>query len=68
GPWKLHIRTSSQTGMQYFEGRTPLLFNLETDPSEQYDLSAQYPEIVEELMALIETHKKAVEKEGSFYR
>ncbi len=68
GPWKLHIKTSSQTGKQYFDGRTPLLFNLDTDPSEQYDLTEQYPEILKRLLKEIEVHQREVQEEGSFYR
>ena len=67
GPWKLHIKTSSQTGREYFGGATPLLFNLEEDPSEQYNLAEQYPEVVKELMQLIEAHSREVETTGSFY-
>ncbi|MCB9304261.1 MAG: sulfatase [Lewinellaceae bacterium] len=67
GAWKLHIITSSQTGRDYFNGKLPLLFNLETDPSEQYDLSDARPDMVQELMAEIEQHKKAVAAEGSFW-
>lgn len=67
GPWKLHIKTSSQTGREYFGGATPLLFNLKEDPSEQYNLAEQYPEVVKELMQLIEAHSREVETTGSFY-
>ena len=67
GPWKLHLRTSSQTGRQYFDGRVPLLFHLERDPSEQYDRSADHPEIVEELQLLAERHRQSVAAEGSFW-
>ncbi len=49
GKWKLHIRTFSQLGIDYFSGKVPLLFDLETDPSERYELSDQYPDIVKDL-------------------
>ncbi len=67
GPWKLHLRTSSQTGIQHFGGKAPLLFNLDIDPSEQYDLADAQPERVKELLAVAEAHKKAVEREGTYY-
>lgn len=67
GPWKLHVITSSQTGRDYFNGKLPLLFNLDADPSEMYDLSAARPDIVRDLMAEIERQKRAVAEEGSFF-
>src|SRR5690606_16749117 len=45
GKWKLHIRTYSQLGISYFEKDDPLLFDLEVDPSEKYDLAGKHPEI-----------------------
>jgi arylsulfatase len=67
GAWKLHIHTSSQTGKDYFEGKLPLLFNIENDPSEQYELSESHPEIVEDLMNEIEAHLKNVEDNPNFF-
>lgn len=67
GEWKLHESTYSQTGVDYFGKKVPLLFNINTDPSEKYDLSDKNPEIVEKLLKLIEEQNKAVEKEGNFY-
>ncbi len=65
--WKLHIKTYSQTGIDYFEGQIPLLFNLDIDPSETQDLSSQNPEIVKELERLIEEHNAQIEVDGSFF-
>ncbi len=67
GPWKLHIKTSSQTGKEYFEGKLPLLFNLHTDPSEAYDLAAQHPEIVRALKDEIERHQQQLTTEPPFF-
>lgn len=67
GPWKLHVLTYSQTGLDYFEGKLPLLFNLGVDPSEQWDVAEQHPEVVAELLALIEAHQAEVFAEGSFF-
>ena len=60
GPWKLHVRQYSQTGKKYFKGKVPLLFNVETDPSEKYDLAGKRPIIVTKLQALLETHRTSV--------
>ncbi|MEN7547743.1 sulfatase [Rapidithrix thailandica] len=67
GAWKLHIHTYSQTGKQYFEGKLPLLFNIEEDPSEKYDLSEQYPEKIAELQKEIDAHEQKLESESSFF-
>jgi arylsulfatase len=60
GDWKLHVKTSSQTGIKHFDGKLPLLFNLERDPSEQYDLAEQDPERVEIMLGLIRAHQADV--------
>ena len=65
GPWKLHIRTSSQTGIKHFDGKLPLLFHLEHDPSEEWDLAEKHPEIVAELQALIDAHLAEVAQTGT---
>ncbi len=68
GKWKLHLKTSSQTGINYFaEAGLPLLFNLEEDPSEKYDLSEDFPSIVDRLMTLAEEHTEQVKQSGNFW-
>ncbi|RMH03306.1 MAG: arylsulfatase [Planctomycetota bacterium] len=67
GRWKLHLKTSSQTGKEYFEGRVPLLFDLERDPSETRDLAAEEPEVVARLTALAAEHEREVAEHGSFW-
>jgi arylsulfatase A-like enzyme len=60
GPWKLHVRTNNQvdqpTGAR--DADPPLLYHLDNDPSEQYDLAAARPEVVKELRALLDSHKQ----------
>ncbi len=65
--WKLHVKTYSQLGFDYFPEKQILLFNLYNDPSEKYDLSDKYPDIVKELTQLIEKQNKADRAEGSFF-
>lgn len=67
GPWKLHVKTYSQTGIDYFEGKIPLLFNLYEDPSEKYDLSGKHPGIVRELRFLMEEKLTEINRTGSFF-
>jgi arylsulfatase A-like enzyme len=62
GPWKLHQKTieaiSGEIKSQIQS--PPLLFNLEIDPSESFDVAREYPEVVERLTKLIETHRASV--------
>ena len=67
GPWKMHIMTSSQTGIDYFEAKLPLLFHLERDPGERWDVADQFPEVIERLESLVSTHVTDVAAEGSFF-
>ena len=67
GKWKLHIKTSSQTGADYFNGELPLLFDLETDPSEKYNLANKYPETVKMLNNLMNDKVKEINDMGSFF-
>ena len=68
GKWKLHVHTSSQTKRQYFEGKTPLLFNINEDPSEKYDLAEKFPEIVNGLLQEIESHKSEINAQPDFFQ
>ncbi|MFO0888544.1 MAG: sulfatase [Isosphaeraceae bacterium] len=62
GPWKLHLKT-----IEAASGRTtthvespPLLFNLDQDPSERYDVASGHPEVVARLLKAIEAHRATV--------
>ena len=38
--------------------KTPLLFNLNEDPSEKYDIADENPDIIDKIIELVEKHKK----------
>lgn len=61
GPWKLHIWASNVepgvSNRRYVELKTPLLYHLDTDPSERHDVAAKHPEIVRELLEVIARHR-----------
>ncbi len=59
GPWKAHFITQWEytPDNQYTEHETPLLFNLDHDPSEQYNLAEQHPEIIAQVMEAVASHR-----------
>ena len=61
--YKAHYVT--ETCYKRDNGRTdhaePLLFNLDVDPSEKYNHAEDFPEIINDLNELVETHKESVE-------
>lgn len=59
GEFKAHFITEGAYG-QFGERtvlETPLLFNLNEDPSEQYDIAADHPEILEAIDKLVQGHR-----------
>jgi len=68
GPWKMHIRISSQTGNNYgFKAsrETPLLFQVEQDLGERIDRAGEQKELVEKMRKRLEAFEAQVEKEGA---
>jgi len=61
GPWKAHLATQPGYGGSAEEHDPPLLFHLEHDPSERYDVAEANPEVVADLLRTIEAHRATVE-------
>jgi arylsulfatase A len=62
GPWKAHFMT--QAGYRQPKPDThdpPLLFNLETDPSEKLDLGKDHPDVIAEIRKLVSEHQAGLE-------
>jgi arylsulfatase len=58
GRWKLHIAVSYRRQPPYpGEGDPPLLFDVQEDISERRNAAKRYPEIVRDLLGLIEQHR-----------
>ena len=57
GPWKAHFitQTAYPAGPLVFHN-PPLLYQLEQDPGEHYDVASEHPEVVEEIRVLVEKH------------
>lgn len=62
GPFKAHFITqwAYAADNEYAEHDPPLLYNLEHDPSEQFDVASSHPGIVDDLIAELERHKASV--------
>ncbi|MFH5885464.1 sulfatase [Halalkalibaculum sp. DA3122] len=58
GPWKAHFITqSAYVGDKPVSHEPPQLYNLEEDPSEKYNLAEKHPEVISEIMDLVEKHE-----------
>ena len=64
GPYKAHFLT--ETSYVADTRRTihdpPLLFDVNVDPAEKYDVAAEHPEVIEEILAIAREHEKSVER------
>ncbi|WP_152052995.1 sulfatase family protein [Tautonia marina] len=63
GPYKAHFITQEPYGRDTnrIEHDPPLLFHLEHDPSERFDVSADHPEVLATIQALADAHRASVE-------
>ena len=61
GPWKLHRLTQTGYGQPQPETHEPpLLFDLNRDPSERFNVAAEHPDVVARLLALLEKQRATV--------
>lgn len=71
GPWKAHFITVEQMytpDRLIIEHDVPLLFNLEIDPSEIYNVAEKYPEVLNELRQAVNEHQENMEIKPSVIR
>jgi len=61
GPWKLHTTTqSAYIGDQPVTHDPPLLFHLDRDPSERFNVASQEPDVILEIQAMVEQHLASI--------
>lgn len=61
GPWKAHYFTQSsyrEDSRQRHEHNPPLLYHLGHDPGEQYNINDNHPEVLAQIDALVQEHRK----------
>lgn len=59
GDFKAHFITQGEYG-QFGERKVheiPLLYNVNFDPGEQFDIAQQHPEMIDEIMSMVKEHK-----------
>jgi arylsulfatase A len=61
GSYKLHYTTQSGYKNDRAKHDPPLLYNLDLDPGENYDVASAHPEIIEKINQLREKHEATVE-------
>jgi len=58
GPWKAHFLTQTGYGQEKADKHEPpLLFNLDVDPGESYNVAENNPAVLKKIEALVEQHK-----------
>jgi len=68
GKWKLHLRYYDLNERRYdilnawIQPQAPLLFDLEADPSEKFDLAGEYPDIVQDLSETASGYEAEIER------
>jgi arylsulfatase A len=61
GPYKAHFQTNASYSQKPAEAHTPpLLYNLEHDPSEKFEIGKKHPEVIEELTSAYKKHLEGV--------
>jgi arylsulfatase A-like enzyme len=59
GPFKAHLVTQPGYGPEPAQSHDPpLLFHLEHDPSERFDVAAQHPEVIAQIKREVERHQR----------
>jgi arylsulfatase A-like enzyme len=61
GPWKLHFKTQAGYGQKEPDvHEPPLLFQIEHDPGERFNVAADHPDVVADLRRTAEAHRASV--------
>ena len=61
GAYKAHFQTNGSYSQKPAEVHSPpLLYNVEHDPSEKFEIGKKYPEIIEELTAAFKKHVEGI--------
>ena len=60
GPWKVHYETMPEIeGKKYTKHDPPILYNIEQDPGEQYNIAPKHPDVLTRIKKIVDEHQKA---------
>lgn len=62
GDWKIFLTDPDPWNDEFTEADIPLLYNVNHDPSERFNVADKHPEIVKRLIALANKHKVGIKK------
>lgn len=67
GRWKLHLITSEPAvpASKPVAHDPPLLYDLLEDPSEKYDVASAHPEVLQQILALVQNHRASLKTMAS---
>lgn len=60
GPWKLFIRDPNPWNDEFSDEDLPLLYHMEHDPAEKFNVADEHPEVVKDFMVAAEKHQAGV--------
>jgi len=62
GPWKLHFMTQAAYGQREPEVHdSPLLFHLEHDPSERFNVAARHADVITDILSDVTEHRSRMQ-------
>jgi arylsulfatase A-like enzyme len=67
GPWKMHTKSMKPASVEKWGNwpievhDPPLLYHVEVDPAERFNVAAAHPDVVKSLRAVFESHKASVQ-------
>jgi arylsulfatase len=65
--WKIYVKDPNPWNDEFLDSDLPLLYNIEHDPSEKYNIAKLNPDIINKLSQLVNEHNQSVETVPSQY-